>query len=287
MKRRSPASSPRLVQRAVLALLFFMPLMVSRSPATTTVQDPAIIPGDQSESQVHYNQSASGDTLIPYSGPDDDPGLSKGTGTGYGATRIRIGSYSFQNETMSDAYDKILSGSIEYLSWHEKFGLSFELGFFGGDGTPNPIDPNWDVSESNVDMNAFSLGVNVLYRFMNSSNKEFLEPYVALGPALWLGQQRLSASASRNQTGIVDGFKAELQQIGLCFGGCAIAGSTFRIINDLRALIEVRWVLTGSGSTLDLSEEDDVENFDGSLKNAVQSPDFDFTGWQVAIGLQW
>jgi hypothetical protein len=218
--------------------------------------------------------------------PVPDPPLTNPSSLANIRTRWQIGYHTFMGESMSDSYDPVLVVTAEALAWGEKFGLSFDLGWMTGEGTPPLTESNWEVEDSWLKMSALSLGINVLYRFMNEDNEGFFEPYVSIGPGLWIGSERISATASRMPIGIYEGFYTELLAVAVSFGGSAAIGTTMRISGRYRALIEVRQTLTTSGTT-DVLEDEEKADFDSSLYSAVRRPEFSFTGWRVDVGVQW
>jgi hypothetical protein len=201
--------------------------------------------------------------------------------------RVQIGYHSFTGTSMNDSYDPVVVGTIGGIAWGEKFGLGVEFSFSSGEGTPALRTSNWDVSDSWVKMTAHMLGFNALYRFANSSGDDLFEPYVMAGPALWIGSERISATASRMPVGIYESFQAELLALAFSFGGNAGVGTTIHIKDRLRALFEVRWIVSTSGSTGDLATEEEQADFDSSLYEAVERPGFSFTGWRIDLGVQW
>jgi hypothetical protein len=200
---------------------------------------------------------------------------------------MQIGYHSFTNTSMSDSYDPVLVGTAGGVIWGEKFGLGAEFSWTAGKGMPALKNSNWAVSDSWVKMTAYMLGFNALYRFANSSGDELFEPYVMAGPALWIGSERISATASRMPVGIYESFRAELLALAVSFGGNAAVGTTIRIKDKFRAVFEVRWILSTSGSTGDITSEEEQPDFDSSLYEAVERPGFNFTGWRIDLGVQW
>ena len=201
--------------------------------------------------------------------------------------KMQIGYHSFVGNSMSDSYDPEYVGTLGGVFWGEKFGFGGEFSWMNGKGTPVLRSSNWDVNDSWVKMTAYMLGINALYRFANSSNNELFEPYVLLGPALWIGSERISATASRMPVGIHESFRAELLALAVSFGGNAAVGTTIRIKDKYRALFEVRWIVSTSGGTGDLATEEEQPDFDSSLYEAVERPGFSFTGWRIDLGVQW
>jgi len=281
------------MKRQLLALLAlagaFCCVMMSVGPVPAMAQNGTLGSAVQVHPQLWalFLGISDGDTLEPVvEEPLPEPELQGGQDPPRGVTRVQFGYHTFTTASMSEAYDPVSVLTLENVWWGKRFGFGFELGFTGGQGTPPQTDSNWNVGNSWVKISAVSIGLNALYRFMNTSNEGFLEPYASLGPAIWVGGERISAEATRSPVGVDEGFKAELLAVGVAYGANAALGTTLRVAGGVRALFEVGWTVT-SGGTEDLSEEEEIENFESSLYSAVSRPGFDFTGWRFDIGLQW
>ena len=228
------------------------------------------------------------DTLFPTPEPEPEPQLVRAYNPIPNATRIRVGAHTFTTDKMSEAYDPVYVGSVEFLMVKKGVGFGFEIGWISGEGTPPLVDSHWVVTDSWVKMSALLLELNVHYNFLDDTGSELFGPYVAAGPAMWVGSERIAAEATRAPVGIVEEFKVEQLALGLSFGVSGMIGTTVRIKGNFKALIETRYVLSTSGSTLDLvSEEEDNDRLDATLYSAVERPGFNFTGWQITIGVQW
>jgi len=188
---------------------------------------------------------------------------------------------------MSEAYDPVYVGSVEFFRVKKGFMLGFEIGWISGKGTPPLVDSDWVVTDSSAKMWALLLEPNVHFNFMDDTGSELFGPYVAAGPGMWVGGERLTAEANRTSTGTQEAFRTEQWAMRLSFGVSAKVGTTVRIKGKFKLLIEARYVLTTSGSMLDLVDEEDKDLIDATLYSAVQRPGFNFTGWQISWGIQW
>jgi opacity protein-like surface antigen len=227
------------------------------------------------------------DSLEPASDPEAEPPLVNGQSPYPSATRVRGGAQEFTDSDMKAAFDPVFVGSVEYLMVPKGFGVGFEIGWTSGEGTPQTTGSNWEVTASSVTMWALLLEVNVYYNLLDDKGRNPFMPYIGLGPGLWFGGERLSAEATRAPVGLVEGFNAEQLALGVSFGLSAIVGTTVRLWDDFKLLAEGRYVLSSSGSMVDLVSEEDEVIIDNTLYEAVERPGFNFTGWQVAVGVQW
>ena len=249
----------------------------SRADTLVPVPEPPII---------RKHDPAPADTLVPL--PVPEPPLVSIPNAVPTATRIRAGSYTFTTDKMSETYGQVYVGSLEYLMVKKGFGMGFEIGWTSGEGTPPLVDSDWVVTDSWVKMSALLLEVNVHYNLLDDTGSELFGPYAAAGPAMWVGSERIAVEATRAPVGIVEGFSVEQLALGLSFGASAMIGTTARIKGNFKALIEARYVLSSSGAMLDLvPEEEDNDRLDATLYSAVQRPGFNFTGWQITMGVQW
>jgi hypothetical protein len=204
------------------------------------------------------------------------------------STGMRISYLSFANESMKETYENCVFVTFEGVAWVKpKFGLSIELGYITGEGTPLRPSSTWELHNSWAKFTAMPLGVNALYRFTRGSPTEFVTPYVGLGPTLWIGGERLYANASRMRYGIYDAFEANLLAMDVFAGGQALFGSTFRLGDSVRGILEIRWSQTSSGGLFDLVEEEDKGRIEPKLYDVVKRSDFEFSGWRIDVGLQW
>jgi hypothetical protein len=228
------------------------------------------------------------DTLdLPYSEPVAESRLNEGSEFEESALWIYFGHLSFTNESMSDAYESVWLGAVEGMGWGKRFGGSIELGYMQGDGKPALLDSEWVTNSSWIKMKTVFIGINALYSLRGHVDKPTFRPYVGLGPALWIGTERIAAGASRESGSIWEEFEAEALGLGVSFGGCVVFGSSIRVADDLGFLIEVRGVLSSSGSVADLVDEEEQELIDSTLYRVVERTDFSFTGWQINFGVRW
>jgi hypothetical protein len=227
------------------------------------------------------------DSLDPATDPEYEPPLVDGQNSQPGAARVRAGAHKFTDSNMEAAYDPVFVGSVEYLTVAKGFGLGFELGWTSGEGTPQPVESDWEVTASSVTMWALLLEVNLYYNLLDDQGRNPFMPYIGLGPGLWFGGERIAAEATQAPVGLVEGFNAEQLALGLSFGLSAIVGTTVRLQDSLKLLVEGRYVVSSSGSMVDLVDEEDEVLIDYTLYSAVERPGFNFTGWQVTVGIQW
>jgi len=271
----------------MLGVAFCSTLMLMTAAfAGATTAGPAAKSGSTSSPDTYAQATSSADTLLPL--PVTEPPLVGVSDPVPTATRIRVGPYTFTTDKMSETYDQVYVGSLEYLTVTKGFGMGFEVGWTSATGTPPLVDSDWEVTDSWVKMSALLLEVNIHYNLLDDTGSELFGPYAAVGPAMWVGSERIAAEATRAPVGIESGFYAEQLALGLSFGASAMIGTTVRIKGDYKALIEARYVVSSSGAMLDLvPEEEDNDRLDATLYSAVQRPGFDFTGWQITVGFQW
>lgn len=227
------------------------------------------------------------DTL-PASEPVPETPMQTGSSLGETASRFRLGYHTFTDEKMSESYENSVVGSWEGIGWGKKVGFGFEVGWWGGSGTPIPVESDWTITESSLKMTAFSIAINFLYYFKEPAEAKRFIPYTEIGPTLWFGWEKITATAERSVAGIEDGFNAELSGIGISYGACAMLGTLVRISEGFSLLFEVRGTLSSSDDMFDLIGEDEEQSdYDSSLYTAVQRPGFNFTGWRIDVGFQW
>jgi hypothetical protein len=227
------------------------------------------------------------DSLAPATQPEYEPPLVDQHDPVPTGVRVRAGSHDFVTSRMDEAYDPIFFGSVEGLTVATGFGIGFELGWFSGKGTPPLTESDWDVTDSSVSLWSFLFEINLYYNLLDDKGRQPFMPYVGIGPALWFGGETLAARATRSEAGLVEGFDAEQLALGVSFGLSAMAGTTIRIKDKLKMVVEGRYVLSTSGSMADMADDEDKAFLDETLYSAVERPGFNFTGWQVTIGIQF
>jgi hypothetical protein len=266
----------------------FVLVLMNVSIAGAAMNGVAAIPGVTPSPDAYAQTTSRTDTFAPIPEPEPEPAITGKYEPVPTAVRIRVGPHTFTTDKMSETYDPVFIGSVEFLTVKRGFGMGFEIGWTGGEGTPPLADSDWVVTDSWVKMSALLLEINAHYNLLDDTGSEWFGPYAAAGPAMWVGSERIAAEATRAPVGIVEGFNAEQLALGISFGASAMIGTTVRIKGKLKALVEVRYVLSTSGAMLDLvPEEEDEEILDATLYSAVERPGFNFTGWQITIGIQW
>jgi hypothetical protein len=201
--------------------------------------------------------------------------------------RVRAGAHNFITSRMGDAYDPIFFSSVEAATIAKGFGMGFEFGVFSGEGTPPLVESDWEVTSSSVDLWAFLLEVNFYYNLLDDSGRQPFMPYLGAGPALLFGGETLAAEAGRSATDLDESFDAQQLALGVSFGLSVTAGATLRIKGDFKVFLEGRYVLSTSGWTADMADDDEKALLDDTLYSAVERPGFNFTGWQVTVGIQF
>jgi hypothetical protein len=204
----------------------------------------------------------------------------------YGGGRVSY--LNFVNKSMQEVYDNCFFWTIDGVAWVKpKIGISAEFSYITDKGTPLRTASNWNLSDSWVKLTAIPIGINFLYKFTSGSKQEFASPYVGLGPTLWIGGERIYANASRMRYGIHEAFEANLLAMSIFAGGQLLCGSTFRLGESFRGVVEIRWSQTSSGGLSDLVQEEDKGRIEPKLYGAVERSDFDFSGWRIDLGMQW
>lgn len=202
-------------------------------------------------------------------------------------SRILTGRQFLTADGMSEAYDSMSMLVAEVVLARRGLAFGFELGTIGGGGDPLLRDSSWDVSDASVGTWALWLAPQLHYNFVDESKSGLLAPYVATGLGLWIGGENLKVKASRSDGGVTEEFDEKVLGLGVCYGISAIAGTTLRISDGIRLVVEARYTLTTSGDLTDMTEEEDEEMIDATVYDAADRPGFEFTGWQIAGGVQW
>lgn len=192
----------------------------------------------------------------------------------------------FTGDEMSDAYDLCFGGYIHAI-WMGDSKEAWRIGAGAIIGEGNPIFPDttWEVSSSELQMFMIPLEASFLYNLRERPLENSLSPYVGIGFGGFIGFERISVEMSR----FVEGdFQWNETRFRYVLGGHAVMGTTIKITEKYRAVLEARWTQSGKGSTVknEFSDEEIAEGW-LELDKAVKRPDFNFTSWSVSVGLQW
>jgi len=198
-----------------------------------------------------------------------------------------IGFYQFTSESMREVYGSAVTLFLSNTWWGEKFGGGVELGFFECEGTPEKISSEWSIGESSLKMNSLYFGINAYYNFIGSSDTNFFNPYVGIGPVMYIGWERIAVEASICPIGIEEGFYAELLGVGVSFGACTMLGTTIHLSDKVNGLVEFRYIVSQSSEMGDLIEDEKKDDFNSSLYRVVKRPGYNLRGWQINFGIQY
>jgi len=200
---------------------------------------------------------------------------------------LRFEYIGFASDAMSESYDYSIALMGDAVLWGKKnLGLAIEFGVIGADGTPRSVESDWNVDTSRIALVAMPLAVDLLYRLREPNPSARLAPYLGIGPVLWIGEEKLSATASRSNLGVTEGFEAELNAIGVNFGLQAIVGSTVRLAGTWFGVIELRWAQAITTGGEDFVKDEHKGIVEPALYAVVRRSDFDLSGWRICLGLR-
>lgn len=196
-----------------------------------------------------------------------------------------VGVHGFTGDEMKDAYGQMYGGNFQYGRLPSQgVGWRLETGIWIATGQPGFPDDSWTVESSEMQTAVAPLGGTILYRFSGGEGRAFM-PHVGFGADGYFGFERTSVKISRPAEGAFDWNDTQFRKT---FGLHALLGGALALTDQVSGVIEVRWTLGFEGSTVEQSFSE-VEIIQGWLEaaKAVQRPDYDFTGWNVTVGLQW
>jgi hypothetical protein len=196
--------------------------------------------------------------------------------------------HSFTGNEMKDAYGQMFGayarGGQQFASgagWRVEGGLMIAV------GDPLFPDSTWevDLDSTSMEMMVVPLGASFVYEFSGSGSERRLMPYIGLGLDGYFGFERTSVKISRFPEGKFDWNDTRYRY---AWAGHVLLGTTIGLTEKVRGLVEIRWTqgLDGSDVEQSFSEEEINEGW-GKVAEAVQRPDFNFTGWSVSVGARW
>lgn len=194
--------------------------------------------------------------------------------------------HAFTGSEMNDTYGQMYGADFQGgLQLERGVALRLGVGLFAGGGDPLYPDPTWEVSSSSLGMTVAKLGGSFLYQFSGGESGRAIVPYAGVGLNGYLGFERTSVVISRAPEGEYEWNDTRYRHT---WGGHALAGTTFKLTELVRGLVEIQWTQGVDGSDVEQSFSD-AEIAEGWLEveKAVQRPNFNFTGWSVSVGAQW
>lgn len=192
--------------------------------------------------------------------------------------------YGLAESDMKDPYGTCFGFMAGGVSWFRgRSGIKAAGGYLSGTGKPQLDNPIWTVKESKVSMYVIPLQMSYLYRLRVPDDRSTLVPYVGAGVDVFLGLDRLEATAES----ATDGFEAHSTALRASAGLHAVLGSEIKLFGDkYSGLLEIKWIQGGKGSTGDLLTDEEKGQFGTTLFDAVNRPKFNFTGWTVELGIR-
>lgn len=185
---------------------------------------------------------------------------------------------------MKDSYDHVYCVMAEGIGWLKgRTGFRLEIGFLTRSGLPRPKNPKWHIEKSELSMFAIPIHGTLLYRLRKGETPHVLSPYVGFGGGVYVGVENLEAKAN-------DGFaifEAHSRAIRASGAVHALVGLELkRILRQVSGVVEFRWTQAGDGSTTDFLPDEERDEFDETLFDAVRRSSFNFTGWSVEVGVR-
>jgi len=191
--------------------------------------------------------------------------------------------YGFAESEMKDPYGSCFGIRLGVVGWFRaRSGFKVAAGYLSGTGTPRRVNPIWTIEKSKVSMYTIPIQASYLYRLRVRDDSRTFAPYVGAGANLFLGIDRLEATASSP----TEEFEAHSNAFRASGGVHAILGSEIKLGSRYAGVLEIKWIQCGNGSTGDLLSEEDKALFQSTLYDAVARPTFNFTGWTVELGIR-
>ena len=198
----------------------------------------------------------------------------------------RLVYHNFALSDMPDTYDDCFLFVAEAVIWLKgRQGWRIEGGYVQRKGRSRLGNSAWNVTESELSLNAIPLHASFLYRLRTTEEQHLLVPYVGIGAGTFLGIENLAATAT--DTGNEGGFEAHSRALRASGDIHVLLGTQMRFGMGVEGILEARWTQSTNGSTVDLIKEEEQEDYDSTLFKAVRRSDFNFTGWSVELGLRF
>jgi hypothetical protein len=218
--------------------------------------------------------SVSPNPMRPYrSGPKESAGF----------TGIIIPYHSFTRSEMESGYDHYFGTVFDAVGFRGHYGAMVEAGYLQRDGAPRLIESKATIISSALDMWAIPFGGAFLYSMKNYEASSRVHPYIGIGFSFLLGGEKLSVSAKD----LLERWNGYLWATRLAFAGRALAGAQIRLKDNLAAVVQAEWMQAGKGTRIDWVTDEDKKDAEKYIYEQAQRPDFDFTGWSIAVGIRY
>ena len=191
---------------------------------------------------------------------------------------------AFEASDMKHSYDHIFCTMAEGVGWLKgRAGFRMEIGFLSRSGLPRSKNPKWNIEKSELGMFAIPINGTFLYRLRSGETPHLFSPYVGLGGGVYVGVENLEAKADYGGNGF-EGHSRAIRASGTVH---ALAGLEIgRIVGPISGVVEFRWTQAGDGSTTDFVPDDERDEYNDTLFDAVKRSSFNFTGWSVEAGIR-
>ena len=189
----------------------------------------------------------------------------------------------FTGEEMRDAYS---SGfGLTFMGGEnldKNFCFGFEINLLMASGTPveRPTS-TWVVDSSALTYISMPIMVSLMYPPLGDREGSF-RPYAGIGGGGMVGAQHMRAELSN----IVSTVEAGSGEFLAAWMGEVVLGTEFGQW-AASPFVEFRWVMSGRCSVYHGMSEEEQEQFDETIYNALVRPDGRVTGGQLCLGFRW
>ena len=189
----------------------------------------------------------------------------------------------FTGEEMQDAYSS--GHGFTYMNGgnlDKNFCTGFEIGLLMVTGTPveRPTS-TWVVNSSALFYVSMPIILSLMYPPLGDREGSF-RPYVGIGGGGMIGLQHMQAELSN----IVSEVEAGSVEFLAAWMGEVVLGTEFGQW-AASPFVEFRWVMSGRCSVSHGMSEEEEEQFNETIYNALVRPDGRVTGGQLCLGFRW
>ncbi len=222
-------------------------------------------------------------------GPASTPGWKRASP--YGPWRGFVGgsgvSHQLTASEMNRLYGTLDGVKLDYTYWFRpcwagRAGLSFSTARTKVD----VIDPSVKLEKNSMDVLSVPATIEVLRRWRGGDWTRAIGAYYGLGLAFIENDERIRLRAVYPSLDTLDvQTTAAYYSYGLTF----VAGYQFHVWDRFHGTLEARWLQTRPGRFRDDADPKNAqeEQVYAEFKRLIHRPDYDVTGWQASLGVNW
>ncbi len=223
-------------------------------------------------------------------GPASAPGWKRASP--YGPWRGFVGVSSTGHQLtaseMNRVYGTLGGVRFDYSYWFRPcWGARAALNFSSARTKVDVTDPTVKVETNFMDVLSVPTTVEVLRRWRGGDWTREIGAYYGLGIAFIENDETIRLRVVEEPT--LDTLDVKTDGAYYSYGVTFVAGYQFHIWNRFHGTLEARWLQAQRGRFRDGADPKNAEEEQvyAEFKRLIHRPDYDVTGWQASLGVNW